>query len=94
VANGKEITAFALNIVRGLTITAVLGMITVAATQRVIANQVENNKKVLEKNQPVVDSVDVIRASVIDLEGDLEKLDRKMDKQHEAVMDAIKEIRR
>jgi len=94
VANGKEITAFALNTLRGLTIAAVLGMLGVAGTQRVIANQVTTNKETLERNQPVIDSVDVLKAAVADLEKDLEKLDKKMDNQHNAVIDAIKDIRR
>ena len=92
-ANGKEITSTAWGIIRALVIAAVLGAATVAATQIALVNRVETAEKVQEKNQPAIDSIDVLKAAVVDLEKDFEKLDAKMDDQHKEVLDAIRGAR-
>jgi hypothetical protein len=92
-SNGKEISAIALNIIRGLVIAAILGVAAMAGTQLVLSNRVATAEEIQKKNQPVIDSVDVIKAAVVNLEKDIEKLDKKIDAQHKEVMAAIRASR-
>lgn len=91
--NGKEITSFALNTLRVLLVAGILGLVGMAGTQLVLSNRIEAAEDTQKENQPIIDSVDVLKAAVEDIEEDIEKIDKKIDRQHKETLDAIKEIR-
>ncbi len=91
--NGKEITSAAINLIRGLIFAAVIGVAGIAATQIALVSRVETTEAVQKKNQPIIDSVDVMQKSIEDLEKDFEKLNTKIDAQHTEVLDAIRAAR-
>jgi len=87
---GKELTSAALTIIRTLLVVAILGVAGMAFTQVALVNRVETTEEVQKKNQPIIDSVDVMQKSVEDLEKDFENLNTKIDTQHTEVLRAIR----
>ena len=89
-ANGdKAISNAAINAIRVLVVVFIVGGVGLAVAQGLADNRLDTVEHIQDKNQEVIDSVDVMQRDISEIQEDLEDLNTKVDNLPAAVLQAI-----
>ena len=90
-SNGERtISTLALGGLKWLAGIFTVGGVGLAIAQGITENRVTTLEDTAERNQPVIDSIDVMQFEIKSIRIDVEDLAEKMDAQHAEVMRAIR----